>query len=652
VSAEKWWLDPDQLRHFEARWAAVRIDRRQMMKVAAAVGSVSLAVVAEACASNPPPAPTAAPAAPAPAAPAAPTTAPTTAAAAAPTAAAAAPTAAAPTATTAAAAAPTAAPTKAPAAAATPTTAAAAQPAAPPKFAGGPGIFRTYQQNEPPNGFDFNYDLYAGGDSVVLSGLLSYDPDYKPIGDMAEKWESNADGSVWTFHMRAGAKWSNGDPVTANDFEWSWKRQLDPATKASYAGFLYDIKNAQAYNQAKAGVTQDMVGVKAENASTLVVTCEGPRGFFPAIAAYTAALPAHRPSVEKYGAVKWTEAANGVWNGPYLLTKWEHNQYIQLDKNPNYWNAANISIQTVIEPIQNVSTILPSYENDELDWIPQGPLGELKRVKADANLSKQMITFSLTGTWYLVPSVKFAPFDDPKVRLAINHAVDRNAIVNGVLQGLGVPAYTFIPPGFPGYNPDKLDAFTTYDPKLAMAALVGTKYEGGKNWPKITLTQRDEGDGPKNVGDAIIQMLKQNLGMQIDHEVGEAKATYARMYNGEIQLMWIRWYADYPDPNDEHYLVFYGKITSGHRQVWDNTQFDDLVTKAAGVTDPNARWALYHQADQVLAQDGAATFVYYPYNYGLVKPWVTGMPKNAQGDYVPNWNIFVRMYDYLKVAGH
>jgi ABC-type transport system substrate-binding protein len=295
---------------------------------------------------------------------------------------------------------------------------------------------------------------------------------------------------------------------------------------------------------------------------------------------------------------------------------------------------------------------LPSYENDELDWINQGPLGELKRVSADPNLSKEMVKFSLTGTWYLVPSVKIPPFDNLNVRLAINHAVDRDTIVNKILQGLGKVAYTFCPPGFPGYNSDTLDQYTKYDPTAAMALLKGTPYEGGKNWPKITMTQRDEGDGPKAVGDTIIGMLKQNLGMQIDHEVGEPKATYARMYKGEIQFMWIRWYADYPDPNDEHYLVFYGKITSGHRQVWDNTQFDDLIVKAQGLSDPNARWDLYHQADKVLAADGAASFVYYPYNYGLLKSWVHGMPKNDAGDPVPAWNIFVRMYDYLTVDAH
>jgi ABC-type oligopeptide transport system substrate-binding subunit len=470
----------------------------------------------------------------------------------------------------------------------------------------------------------------------------------KPIADMAEKWEPNADASVWTFHIRPGAKWTNGDPVTADDFVWSFKRELDPATKATYAGFLYDIKNGEAFNQGKAGITADMVGVKAEDPKTLVVTMEGPRGYFPAIAAYDAALPAHRASVEKY-ALKWTEPANIVSNGPFKLTKWEHNQYYQLDKNPDHWNAANVKINTVISPIQTYDTWQLSYENDELDWHPRLPLGELKRIQADPQLSQQMIKFSQVGTWYLVPHVKMPPFDEPKVRLAMGHAVNRDVICKNVLQGLAVPAYTFCPPGFPGYNPDKLDEFTKYDPKLAMDTLKGTKYEGGKNWPKITMTQRDEGDAAKTAGDAIIGMLKQNLGMQIDHEVGEPKATYERMWKGEIQLMWIRWYADYPDPNDEHYLVFYGKITTGHRQVWNNDEFNSLIIKAQALTDPNARWDLYHQADKVLAADGAAIFVHYPYSVGMLKPWVAGMPKNSAGDWTPTWNIFTDMYSYLDV---
>ncbi len=636
MSVEQWWQDPDQLRHFEERLAAIRVGRRQMLRMAAAAGGVAASVVAAACGPQSP-APAAEPAKPA-------APAPTAAAPAAAPAATTAPAAPAAAATTA----PAAAPTAAPAAAAKP--AEAAKPAAVGRFAPGPGIFRFNAERDALS-FDFNLDLYCQGDPSVLAGLLKFDPELKAVPDMAEKFESNADGSVWTFHIRKDTKWSNGDPVTAQDFEWSWKRQLNPESKAPYAGFLYDLKNGEAFNKGKEGVKIDDVGVKAQDETTLVVTLEGPRGYFPALAAYTAALPAHRPSVEKFG-LKWTEAENGVWNGPFKLTKWEHDKFWQMEKNDNYWNAKNIKLNTIIRPIIGTSSNLLAYENDEIDWLERAPIGELKRIQGDPKLSKEMLTFSLVGTWYLVPHVQMAPFDNKQVRLAMARAVDRETIVKSILQGIGQPAYTFNPPGFPGYNPDKYDDLTKYDPKAAMELLKGTPYEGGKNWPKITLTHREEGDGPKNVADTIIGMLKQNLGMQIDHVVGEPKETYERMYKGEIQLMWIRWYADYPDPNNMQYQVFFGKQTTGHRQVWANDAFDKLVSEARGVTDEAKRMKMYSDADRILAEDGAAIFVYYPYNIGLLKPWVTGMPKNKAGDWVPRWNIFQRMYEFLEVAGH
>jgi ABC-type oligopeptide transport system substrate-binding subunit len=618
MSVENWWSDPEQLRLFEERLAAIKIDRRDMLRYAAAAGGVSLAAVAAACGPAAAPAPTAAPVAK-------PTEAPKPAAAA-PTAAAA------------------AKPTEAPKPAAT-TVATGA------KFGAAPGVFRwAAGAGRDALSFDFNFDLYNQGDSSVFAGLGNFDPELKAIPDMAERWESNADGSVWTFHMRKGAKWTNGDPVTAHDFEWSWKRQLDPATKAPYAGFLYDLKNAEAFNKIKEGVTRDSVGIKAEDDYTLVATMEGPRGYFPVLASYTAALPAHRASVEKYGdGDKWTTPDKIVSNGAFKLTAWERDRFWETQKNPDYWDAKNIKLQKVIRPIIPFNAQLIAYENDELDWIDRGPIGELKRVQADPKLSKEMLSFSLTGTWYLVPHVKMAPFDDKQVRLAMAHAVDREAIVKGPLQNLGQVAYTFNPPGFPGYNPNKYEELTKYDPKVAMDMLKGTPYEGGKNWPKITLTHRDEGDGPKAVGAAIIQMLKQNLGMQIDQVVGEPKETYERMYKGEIQLMWIRWYADYPDPNNQQWQVFYGGNTTGRRQVWQNDDFDKLVTDAKGMTDEAKRFQMYQDADKVMLDDGAAIFVYYPYNYGLLKPRVSGMPKNKAGDWVPYWNIFRSMVNYLEV---
>lgn len=607
---QDWWSDPEQVRLFEERLAAIRVSRRDALRVVAAIGGTAAAAALAACGGGPPPAPSAASG-------------------------------------------PSAASTAASSSSASATSSAAAKPAAGAalKIQGGAGILRWNIERDPLH-FDHNYDPYAQDDIAVWAALLKFDPDLKPMPDMAEKWEPNQDGSVWTFHIRKDTKWSNGDPVTAHDFEWSWLRVLDPATKSPYAGFLYDLKNAEPFNKGKEGITRDMVGIKAKDDYTLVATMEGPRSYFPALAAFGAAVPAHRPSVEKFGNMKWTEPPNGVFNGPFKLTQWEHDRFFVLEKNDNYWNAKNIKLQKVIRPVIGTQSNLLAYENDELDYTDRAPVGELKRLEADPKLSKEVIKYSLIGTWYLVPHVKMPPFDEKNVRLAMAHAIDRETIVKNILQGLGQPAYTFNPPGWWGYNPNRYDDLTRYDPKLAMDLLKGTKYEGGKNWPKITLTHREEGDGPKLVADTIIGMLKQNLGMQIDHVVGEPKETYNRMYKGEIQLMWIRWYMDYPDPNDQQYLVFYGGHTTGRRQVWQNDQFDKLVSDARSVTDEKKRQEMYQQADRIMLEDGAAIFVYYLYNIGMLKPWVKGMPKNSAGDYSPDWNIFRRMYEYLSVDPH
>lgn len=504
-----------------------------------------------------------------------------------------------------------------------------------------------------PLSFDFNQNLYCEGDAAVWALLLQFDPLLQVKPDIAEKYEANSDNSVWTFHIRTDSKWTDGTPVTANDFEYSFKRQLDPATKANYAGFLYDLKNAQAFNTGKAGVTANDVGVKAQDAQTLVCTLEGPRGYFPVLVAYTSAAPAYKPAVEKYGD-KWTEAANIVCNGPFKLTQWQHNKSYQLKKNDNYWNAKNVTLETINLPIIDTTAEFGAYQNNEIDMAFHGAIGNLAKVQSDATLKKEYFKYNLQGTWYLQPSVKHKPFDNKQVRLAMNHAIDRDTICKEVLKGLGTPAYTMISPGMPGYDPNHYDQYTKYDPELAKSLLKGTPYEGGKNWPSITITMRNnEGDGPQIAAQAISAMLGQNLGMNnVQVHPGDPTTTYQAMYNHTIQLMWIRWYIDYPDPNDDMYLVWYSHLTTGQRSDWSNDQFDKLISDAAALPNGAARWQKYYQADQIMLADGAATFVYNPYNYGLMKPYIAGMPKDQDGNYVPSWNVFVRMYDYLKILKH
>ncbi len=512
-------------------------------------------------------------------------------------------------------------------------------------------VFRTNQQNESePSSFDYNKDLYCQGDAEVFAGLLVFNPDLEPVPDMAESFTVSPDGTVYTFKIRKDSKWTNGQPVTAKDFDYSFRRQLNPDTKDAYANFLYDIKNAEAYNTGK--IPDDKtLGLKVVDDYTLEMTLEHPAGYLPALLAYNSALPAYKDAVEKFGD-KWTEPGNIVSNGPYKLTKWDHDKSYELQKHDGYWNAKNIHLTTIQRPIIKADAATAAYENNEIDWVARVGPGDYKRILSDANESKQVVKYFLDGTWYLVPEADKEPFTNPKVRLAMAHAIDRDSIVKNVLQGLGSPAYTFIPPGTPGFNPNKYDEFTKFDPALAKAQLVGTPYEGGKNWPKITLTQRTEDDAAAAAGDAIIQMLQDNLGMKIDHEIGDRKEVYGRMYQRKLQLIWLRWYEDYPDPNDEQYLVFWSKSggDSGHRQAWHDDNFDKLVVQAAGETDPKKRFDLYQQADQILAAQAGAIFTHYPQNLGLLKPNIGGMPKDKSGAAVPTWNIFWRMYDYMYVT--
>src|SRR6266542_5015592 len=277
-----------------------------------------------------------------------------------------------------------------------------------------------------PASQDFNKDLYCNGAVTLFAGLMKFNADFQAVPYMAEKVTSNTDGSVWTFTIRKDSRWSDGGPVSARDFEWSWKRQLDPVTAAPYASFLYDIKNGEAFNK-KQITDGNEVGVKAKNDWTLEVTLEGPRGYFPVLAAYLAALPAHRASVEKYG-----------------------------DK--------DVTLEKVIIPIIGVAAGALPYDNNELD-LTSLQVADLKRLQGDPRTARQVFRYPFPGTWYLLPQVTKPPFDNLKVRKAVAHAIDRENIVK-VSQGMSIPASAMIPPGFPGALDDpKIRGLQKFDPK-------------------------------------------------------------------------------------------------------------------------------------------------------------------------------------------
>jgi ABC-type oligopeptide transport system substrate-binding subunit len=463
---------------------------------------------------------------------------------------------------------------------------------------------------------------------------------------VAEKVSSNPEGSVWTFTIRKDSKWSDGTPCTAKDFEWSWKRQMDPASKNPYSSFFYDIKGAEPFNKGKVSDASG-VGVVAKGDSTLEVALEGPRGYFPVLAAYLAALPAHRGSVEKHGD-KWTEAANLVCNGPFTLETWEHNKVMVLRKNKHFFNAKNVTLEKVTIPIVPVQSGALPYENNELD-LTALQTGDLKRLREAPATKSQVFRYPFPGTWYLLPQVTKAPFDNVKVRRAVGHAIDRENVVR-VADGFAIPAHSMIPPGFPGAVDDKkIRDIQRFDPKAAMAMLKGTPYEGGRNWPKVTMSMRDEALGSKPLAEAVQAVLLEHLNLRTDLEVLEPRVFRERLWSQELQLVWIRWFMDYPDPHNEYFDTFYGKKTTGRRQAWVNDAFDKELEAGRDTRDTKKRLAHYAKAEEIMQTDAGYVPVAWVLRYGAAKPWVRGLQKNKAGDVVVDGNIYVDMLPHLYV---
>ncbi|HET9661588.1 MAG TPA: peptide ABC transporter substrate-binding protein [Thermomicrobiales bacterium] len=516
-----------------------------------------------------------------------------------------------------------------------------------------PQIFyqRGYRTN--PTSFDFNADLYCNADTNAFEGVTTFDADLNPAPGWAETWESNEDASVWTFHIRQNnTGWSDGTPVTAGDFVYSWARQLDPNTAAPYASFFFDVKNAQSYNTG-AGATADDLGLKAIDDWTLEVTCEGPRGGFPLKAAYQAAWPAPKWQVEKY-AEKWALGGDVplVSNGPFNLVDWTPDVGWNMERNPGFWDAENISIATYHAPLYPAANEVLLFEEGEgdqqLDWSIL-PAADYARYLDDPDKAALLSPYVYPGLWMILPSNGIPPFDKLEVRKALSHAIDRDRLVT-VTNGLVSPAYCMVPQGVFGFLDDPaLTEIQNYDPELAMASLVGTEFEGGENWPEINMWMRAEEEvyNADIMANDIVDQLKQNLGMDVKiNPVPQSNFT-PQLTENKWQLVFIRWWMDYPDPDNMYGDMFYSQKASGKRQAWSNAEFDDLVIQGKEAPTPEARLEIYAQAEKIIQEDVGYMPLVFRLDQDVYKPWVQNVEVNQYGQKVPDGNIYVNMLRHV-----
>ena len=516
-----------------------------------------------------------------------------------------------------------------------------------------------------PVGFDWNLNLYSGAALEVSSGLLTFDANLNAIPDWAETFTPNEDASVWTFNIRPDNQgWTNGTdtrPVTAHDFVYSWERQLNPANAAAYAGFLFDIKNAEKYNLGEEGVAPEDLGVKALDDWTLEVTMEGPRGYFPQVVGYQASVPAPQWAIEEHGTDVWASGSVPFWaNGPYKLDRWEHDVVVEMSPNPGHWNVENLDVKKAYLPIIPADAAVLTYERGEgdqrLDWV-NIPASDLTRYQEDPELSEQLRQYVYPGIWMLVPSNGQEPFQNDevglKVRQALSHAVDRSRLVE-LTNGLAIEAYGMVPTGVFGYIDDpEIAAIQAFDPTLAKELLVGTPYEGGQNWPEITMHMRaqEEVFNSDLMANDIVAQLQENLGMNVNIQVWPEASWRPELFKNEFQLVWIRWWYDYPDPNNGYGDMFYSQKASGKRQAWSNAEFDDLVNQGKGEADPEKRLEIYKQAERIIQEDVGYIPVVYRVDQYAFKPWVKDVAVNRQGFTVPETNIYARMVSDVRIEG-
>ncbi|HDS1150805.1 TPA: oligopeptide ABC transporter substrate-binding protein OppA [Pluralibacter gergoviae] len=455
----------------------------------------------------------------------------------------------------------------------------------------------------------------------LFEGLLVSDLDGHPVAGVAEKWE-NKDFKVWTFHLRKDAKWSNGDPVTAQDFVYSWQRITDPKTASPYASYLQygHLLNVDDIIAGKKPTSE--LGVKAIDDHTLEVTLSEPVPYFYKLLIHPSTSPVPKAVVEKYGD-KWTQPANIVTNGAYKLTDWVVNERIVMERNPQYWNNAKTVINKVTYlPISSEVTDVNRYRSGEIDMTYNNmPIELFQKLKKE--IPKEVHVDPYLCTYYYEINNQKAPFTDERVRTALKLGLDRDIIVNKVKNQGDVAAFGFTPPYTDGAKLTKPEWFGWTQEKRnaeAKKLLAEAGYTDAK--PLTFNLLYNTSDLHKKLAIAAAAIWKKNIGVNVKLENQEWKTFLDTRHQGTYDVARAGWCADYNEPTS--FLNMMVSNSSSNTPHYKSPAFDKIIADAIKATDEAQRSALYDKAEQQLDKDSAIVPVYYYVNARLVKPWVGG----------------------------
>ena len=459
----------------------------------------------------------------------------------------------------------------------------------------------------------------------LFQGLVMQDAKAELIPGAAESWTVSDDGKVYTFKLRKDAVWSDGSPVTAEDFVYSFRRLEDPATGAEYASMLYPIVNAEEANTGK-GKLED-IGVKAVDATTLEVTLKAPTPYFLEMLTHQAAYPVNKASIDKLGA-DWIKPGNLVSNGAFTLAEWVPNDHIKMVKNPKFYDAANVKIDVVnFIPTEDRSSAMKRYEAGELDSYDDLPTEQLADLKA--KFGDQVRVAPYLGTYYYAVKTDKAPWDNVELRTAISEAIDRDFLAEKVWNNSMFPGYSMVPPGIKGYTPamakfaDKSQIDREDDAKAILEKLVYTPEK-----PLKMEIRYNTSENHKNTAVAIQEQLKP-LGIEVTLLNTDTKTHYGFLeQKGNYDVARAGWIADYQDP--ETFLGISRKASGNNYSSYVSPKFEEAMDKAAAAGgNPEERLKLLSEAERVMIDDvGNIPLLYYSF-HNIVSPKLVGFDDNV-----------------------
>ena len=465
--------------------------------------------------------------------------------------------------------------------------------------------------------------------SDLFDGLVSVSPAGEIQPRLAAKWD-NKDNTVWTFHLRPGVTWSDGTAITAQDIVWSWQRLVSPATASPYASYPGNMHIVNAQDIAQGKKTPDTLGVKALDDDTLEVTLSQPNAAFLPMLAHPSLVPIDKVLVSRFGE-KWTKPEHMVTSGAYKLSRWVVNERIVAERNPRYWdNAATVINKVTYLPISSEAADVNRYKAGEIDIVFTLPINQFTQLKK--TMGEQLNVSPQLATYYYEFNTTRPPFNDPRVRLALNMALDKDIIAEKVLGQGQRPAWLISQPDIGGvklHNPDY--ASWPRDKRIAEAKKLLSEAGYNDSHPLVFNLLYNTSESHQRVAIAASSMWKKNLGVEAKLQNQEWKTMLDTMHTHNFDAVRYAWIADYDDAAT--FLNNFRTGDSENTSQYSNPAYDEALRNAAKAPDVATRGKFYQQAEDLLGKDVPAVPVYHYVRTHLVKPWIGGFTPDKLGYY-------------------